>query len=92
MDEFVVHFFSAKQNRAVVDVWIYNIYVCREFRKRCRGCIGVLIQLFGPRIVCRRGRLCWFYSVFAAKRGWRVLAFEPNPVSLVLFKIQYNNE
>jgi len=34
------------------------------------------------------GAYIGFYTVFAARHGWRVVAFEPNPISLVL--LRYN--
>jgi len=54
-----------------------------------RGVVDVLECLFnfmGRGLFVDVGAYVGFYSVFAAKRGWRVLAFEPNPVSLVLLK------
>jgi len=61
-----------------------------------RGVVDVLECLFnflGRGLFVDVGAYVGFYSIFAAKRGWRVLAFEPNPVSLVLLKynITMNN-
>jgi FkbM family methyltransferase len=32
------------------------------------------------------GAYVGFYTVFAARHGWRVVAFEPNPINVILLK------
>lgn len=45
-----------------------------------------LFKKYGPGLFVDVGAYVGLYSVLAAKFGWRVLAFEPNPLSLLLLK------
>jgi len=57
-----------------------------SFERGVGDVLGCLFNFLGRGLFVDVGAYVGFYSVFAAKRGWRVLAFEPNPVSLVLLK------
>lgn len=47
-----------------------------------------LLNILGHGVFVDVGAYIGFYTVLAAKHGWRVVAFEPNPISLIL--LRYN--
>jgi len=57
----------------------------RSKRMFCK-LLSALFKKYGPGLFVDVGAYVGLYSVLAAKFGWRVLAFEPNPLSLLLLK------
>ena len=47
-----------------------------------------LLKVLGHGVFIDVGAYVGFYTVLAGKYGWRVVAFEPNPISLIL--LRYN--
>lgn len=47
-----------------------------------------LLEKLGPGIFIDVGAYVGFHTILAAKHGWRVVSFEPNPLSLLL--LRYN--
>ena len=47
-----------------------------------------LLKVLGHGVFVDVGAYVGFYTVLAARHGWRVIAFEPNPISLIL--LRYN--
>jgi hypothetical protein len=60
--------------------WRYEEKVSRIFK--------CLFKILGHGIFIDVGAYVGFYTVLAAKHGWRVIAFEPNPINLIL--LRYN--
>ncbi len=45
-----------------------------------------LLNILGHGVFVDVGAYVGFYTVLAAKHGWRVVAFEPNPINLIVLK------
>jgi FkbM family methyltransferase len=58
--------------------WKYEEKLSRLFR--------CLLRTLRHGVFVDVGAYVGFYTVLAARRGWRVVAFEPNPINVILLK------
>jgi FkbM family methyltransferase len=65
----------------------YYAYAWR-YEEKPSSLFKCLLKVLRRGVFVDVGAYIGFYTVFAARHGWKVVAFEPNPISLVL--LRYN--
>lgn len=63
----------------------HYVYAWR-YEKKCVELLRCLMSKLKRGLFIDVGAYVGFYTILAAKSGWRVLAFEPNPLNLLLLK------
>jgi len=69
----------------LVDGSRYYMYAWR-YEEKPSSLSKCLLNVLGHGVFVDVGAYVGFYTVLAAKHGWRVVAFEPNPISLIVLK------
>ena len=89
--EFDLHNVFLVFNRSVGALLVnspeYHAY-CLEHEKKPVNVFKCLLKKLGRGVFIDVGAYVGFYTVLAARRGWRVICFEPNPLNLIL--LRYN--
>jgi len=65
----------------------YYIYAYR-YEEKPSSLFKCLLRVLGRGVFVDVGAYVGFYTVLVARHGWRVVAFEPNPINLIL--LRYN--
>jgi len=65
----------------------YYTYAYR-YKEKPSSLFKCLLKVLRRGVFVDVGAYVGFYSVLVARRGWRVVAFEPNPINLIL--LRYN--
>jgi FkbM family methyltransferase len=65
----------------------YYAYAWR-YEEKPSSLLKCLLKVLRRGVFVDVGAYIGFYTVFAARHGWRVVAFEPNPINLIL--LRYN--
>ncbi len=63
----------------------HYIYAWR-YEEKPLSLLRCLLRVLGRGVFVDVGAYVGFYTVLAAKHGWRVVAFEPNPINLIVLK------
>jgi len=77
--------FNRNVGALLVDGSRYYIY-CLEYEKKPVNVFKCLLKKLGRGVFIDVGAYVEFYTVLAARHGWRVICFEPNSLSLILLK------
>ena len=67
----------------------YSVY-CLRYEKKPVKVFKCLLKKLKRGIFIDVGAYVGFYTALAAKHGWRVVCFEPNPLSLILLRYNIN--
>jgi hypothetical protein len=73
----------------IVDVSRYHGYTWKyRGEEEVVKLLKCLLKVLSQGVFVDVGAYIGFYTVLAARHGWRVVAFEPNPINLIL--LRYN--
>jgi predicted RNA methylase len=62
-------------------------YMLGDMRKKPSSLLRCLLRVLGRGVFVDVGAYIGFYTVLATRHGWRVVAFEPNPINLILIEV-----